>query len=199
MALPKRETTAQNFEMQLGTNHIGHFLLTNLLLPTLNKTPRSRIINISSLAHEKGQINFEDLQHEKSYNAFNVYRQSKLANVYFTKELQKRLINEKQQTKVVSLHPGVVRTELGRHMMSDNIIFKGIFFITVGPLFWLLTKSSRQGAQTNIYCALEDFDKLQGGSYYSDCKVKKETLPKTWEKDIEKFWIISEEQVKPYL
>ena len=98
--------------MQLGTNHFGHFLLTKLLLPTINKTPKARIINVSSLAHTSGQIYFEDMQLEKSYSAWKAYCQSKLANVYFTKELQKRLIKDQQQTKVVSVHPGAVRTEL---------------------------------------------------------------------------------------
>ena len=75
---------------------------------------------------------------------------------------------------------------------------KGLINLTFGPIFWLLSKSSKQGAQTQLYCALEDFDKIQGGKYYSDCRVQQKKLPKTFEKDQEKLWDISEEFVKEF-
>ena len=91
MALPKRETTAQGFEKQFGVNHVGHFLLTKLLLEKIKASEAGRIVNLSSLAHTNGKMNLEDLQHEKEYVPWAVYGQSKLANIYFTRELEKRL------------------------------------------------------------------------------------------------------------
>jgi hypothetical protein len=83
--------------------------------------------------------------------------------------------------------------------MVSNIFLKGILAITIGPIFWLFSKSSRQGAQTQLYCALEDFDKIEAGKYYCDCKVKKEKLPTTWEQDMQRFWHVTEELIKPFL
>ncbi|XP_048186159.1 retinol dehydrogenase 13 isoform X2 [Perognathus longimembris pacificus] len=107
-------TTEDGFEMQFGVNHLGHFLLTNLLMDKLKASAPSRIINLSSLAHIAGHIDFDDLNWQKrNYNTKEAYCQSKLAVVLFTKELSRRL----QGTGVTAnaLHPGVARTELGRH------------------------------------------------------------------------------------
>ena len=113
MACPYMKT-ADGFEMQFGVNHLGHFLLTNLLLDRLKEAPSARIINVSSSAHKRGKINFDDLNFTHNYSAFGAYAQSKLANVLFTRSLAKRL----EGTKVIvnSLHPGVIRTELARHL-----------------------------------------------------------------------------------
>jgi len=142
MALPKRETTAQGFEKQFGVNHVGHFLLTKLLLEKVKKSEQGRIVNLSSLAHTSGKMNFDDLQHEKKYVPWEVYSQSKLANIYFTRELDKRLKKDGvNNVKVVSLHPGVVRTELGRYMFEGKPIKKAMFMVFGLPFFMLLTKS----------------------------------------------------------
>ncbi|XP_057389578.1 retinol dehydrogenase 13 isoform X4 [Balaenoptera acutorostrata] len=107
-------TTEDGFEMQLGVNYLGHFLLTNLLLDKLKASAPSRIINLSSLAHVAGHIDFEDLNWEKrKYDTKAAYCQSKLAVVLFTKELSRRL--QGTGVTVNALHPGVARTELGRH------------------------------------------------------------------------------------
>lgn len=119
MALPERKTTAQGYEMQFGVNHVGHFLLTKLLLDKVKAAPEGRIVNLSSLAHETGKMNFDDIHHEKSYVPWEVYSQSKLSNILFTRELDKRLKKEGvSHVKVCALHPGVVRTELGRYMFE---------------------------------------------------------------------------------
>ena len=90
MAIPRR-TTADGFEMQFGTNHLGHFALTGLLLPLLLTTPAARIVTVSSGAHIFGKINFDDLQGERSYSKWRAYGQSKLANLLFAYELQRRI------------------------------------------------------------------------------------------------------------
>ena len=109
--------TEDGFEMQFGVNHLGHFLLTNLLLDRLKEAPAARIVNVSSLAHKDAKptgINFNDINSEQSYHPWTAYGQSKLANVLFTRSLAKRLEGTRVTTNC--LHPGVIRTELGRHM-----------------------------------------------------------------------------------
>ena len=143
MALPVRQQTVQGIEKQLGVNHVGHFLLTTLLFDKVKAAPFGRIINVSSLAHDGatrfiGGLNMKDLNWEQSYNAVNVYSQSKIANIYFTKKLAQRLDKEKiTNIKVVSLHPGVVRTELDRNMITNKCVFfmSRVICFPVGMLF----------------------------------------------------------------
>src|SRR5690242_4845134 len=111
MAIPRAET-ADGFEMQLGTNHLGHFALTGLLLDLLLKTPGSRIVNTSSSAQYMGRMNFEDPQLRQNYSRWGAYGQSKLANVLFTHELQRRLEQAGSTTISASAHPGGARTNL---------------------------------------------------------------------------------------
>jgi NAD(P)-dependent dehydrogenase (short-subunit alcohol dehydrogenase family) len=111
MALPLRRT-AQGFEMQFGTNHLGHFALTALLFNIIERTPGSRIVNVSSLMHKFGKINFDDLNWEKSYSKWQAYGQSKLANLLFSLELNRRLRAAGKQTGVMTSHPGYAATKL---------------------------------------------------------------------------------------
>ena len=106
--------TEDGFEMQIGVNHLAHFLLTNLLLGRLKEAPSARIVSVTSRGYVMGTINFDDLQSEKSYSKGDAYNQSKLANILFTRSLGQRL----KGTQVTSycIHPGVVKTELTRHM-----------------------------------------------------------------------------------
>ncbi|XP_017958897.1 retinol dehydrogenase 12-like [Drosophila navojoa] len=160
--------TRDGFEMQLGVNHLGHFLLTNLLLDLLKKSAPSRIVNVSSLAHTRGCIDFSDLNSEKYYDPGAAYSQSKLANILFTRELAKRL--EGTGVTVNALHPGVVDTELGRHMKILNGTFGRI---VIRSLLWPFLKTPKSGAQTTLYAALDpDLEKVSG-VYFSDCKEKK--------------------------
>jgi NAD(P)-dependent dehydrogenase (short-subunit alcohol dehydrogenase family) len=114
MAIPNRTLTQDGFEMQFGTNHLGHFLLTNLLLDRIKEAPSARIVSVSSKASEQGRLDLSDLNSEKSYSEWYAYGASKLANVLFTRSLAKRL----QGTRVTAnvLHPGVIVTELTRSM-----------------------------------------------------------------------------------
>ena len=111
MAVPK-STTADGFEMQFGTNHLGHFALTGLLLPALVAVPGSRVVTVSSFAHRMGKMNFADLMGARSYRAWGAYGQSKLANLLFTAELQRRLSLAAMHVKAMSAHPGYANTTL---------------------------------------------------------------------------------------
>jgi NAD(P)-dependent dehydrogenase (short-subunit alcohol dehydrogenase family) len=112
---PPRQTTGDGFELQLGTNHLGHFALTGLLLERMLPVPGSRVVTVSSLAHRlQARINFEDLQSERSYHRAAAYSQSKLANLLFTYELHRRL-SPAGTTIAVAAHPGLARTELTRN------------------------------------------------------------------------------------
>ena len=113
MIIPKRTLTKDGFEMQFGTNHLGHFLFTNLLLNRIKEAPSARIVNVSSTAYKRGSIDLDNLNSEQSYSRIPVYCKSKLANILFTRSLAKRL----QGTNVTTnaLHPGGIRTGLQRH------------------------------------------------------------------------------------
>uniref|UniRef100_A0A3B3XJN9 Retinol dehydrogenase 12, like n=1 Tax=Poecilia mexicana TaxID=48701 RepID=A0A3B3XJN9_9TELE len=151
--------TADGFEMQIGVNHFGHFLLTYLLMDLIKRSAPARIVNVSSMAHSWGSINLEDINSEKSYNKNKAYAQSKLANVLFTRSLAKRL--EGTGVTTYSLHPGVVQTDLWRHLSAPER-----FFMKIAKPF---TKDSVEGAQTTIYCAVEPSLEKESGAYYSGC------------------------------
>lgn len=111
MAIPRRET-ADGFEMQFGTNHLGHFALTGHLLPALVASPRSRVVTVSSMAHRAARIDFDDLQGRRSYRRWRAYANSKLANLLFTSELQRRFAHAELSSKAVAAHPGFAATDL---------------------------------------------------------------------------------------
>uniref|UniRef100_A0A8D0HDU8 NADP-retinol dehydrogenase n=1 Tax=Sphenodon punctatus TaxID=8508 RepID=A0A8D0HDU8_SPHPU len=147
--------TADGFEMHFGVNHLGHFLLTFLLLESLKKSAPARIVNVSSLAHHGGRIRFHDLQGEKCYNRSLAYCHSKLANILFTRELARRL----QGTGVIvnALHPGTVHSELVRHSFIMILLWKTMSFFL---------KTSREGAQTSVFCAVAEELESVSGKYF---------------------------------
>ncbi|XP_048843377.1 retinol dehydrogenase 13-like isoform X2 [Brienomyrus brachyistius] len=160
--------TENGFEMQFGVNHLGHFLLTNLLLDKLKSSAPSRIINLSSLAHIVGEMDFDDLNWEKKkYDTKKAYCQSKLANVLFTRELAGRL--QGTGVTVNALHPGVVATDLGRHTGMHQSQFSSTI---LGPMFYLLVKTPVQGAQPSVFLAVAE--ELEGvtGRYFDVLKEK---------------------------
>ncbi|KXS12023.1 NAD(P)-binding protein [Gonapodya prolifera JEL478] len=201
MMIPKRTTTKDGFETQFGVNHLGHFLLTNLLLDIIESTAKTssvRIVNLSSRASERGEIDWEDLMKEKpgAYNPQTVYNQSKLANVLFTKELQRRLSLSSPSADIIvtSLHPGVVRTELTRHVVDGPVMYLAYLFLF--PLALTITKTPWEGAQTQLYCALAPSRKLVKGEYYADCAVKRHPKDVTRDPEAAKmFWAVSEKLV----
>jgi len=179
--------TKDGLEMQIGTNHFGHFLFTMLLLPKIIASVPARIINVSSLAHKNGKMDFSDLNWEKrSYSSIAAYGQSKLANVLFTRELTKRLKDANiEGVHTYSLHPGVVKTELGRHM--DDTLFKGAQ--TLFRFFWgWAAKSPTQGAQTTIHCAVSDEAGRETGLYYAECKLAAISSDAKKDADAERLW-----------
>ncbi|TRZ02621.1 hypothetical protein DNTS_018260 [Danionella cerebrum] len=146
-----------------GKTADGHFLLTYLLLDLIKQSAPARIINVSSMAHQWGTIKLEDINSEKSYDKQKAYSQSKLANILFTRSLAKRL--EGSGVTAYALHPGVVQTDLWRHLTKPQ-----------QAAMWFakpFTKTSVQGAQTSIYCAVEPELSTESGKYYSDCAPAK--------------------------
>ncbi|XP_066532354.1 retinol dehydrogenase 12 [Hoplias malabaricus] len=159
VAMCPYSTTEDGFEMQFGVNHLGHFFLTFLLIDLLKHSAPSRVINVSSVAHSMGKIQFEDINSEKNYHPVKAYVQSKLANVLFSRELAKRL--EDLGVTVCAVDPGLVNTALVRHMKKS---FQ--FFVKT---FGFLIRTPAEGAYTTLYCALTP-DLLNGG-YYSNCAL----------------------------
>jgi len=188
MTCPEMKTK-QGFEMQFGTNHLGHFLLTNLLLPLIKKAaPGARIINVSSMAHKAGQMQWEDLNFEKTpYSPIKAYTQSKLANILFTKELARK--GEGSGVTSYALHPGVVNTEMTRHIKDTY----GSCVACLVPLHGLFIRTPESGAQTTIYCAVEESISEHSGRYYSDCREVSPAGQAEKIEDAKRLWDISEE------
>ncbi|UJR11397.1 hypothetical protein I4U23_015577 [Adineta vaga] len=161
MALPYARTK-DGFEMQMGTNHFGHFYLTQLLLPQLLKS-KSRVVNVSSLAHVMWKVpctpdTYAEQFNKQTYKPWNAYSLSKTANIYFTHELHRRF--HAQGLTAYVLHPGGVNTGLARHIALSSVL--------IAPFRLLLFKTQLEGAQTNLYCAVSD--DVVSGKYYSDCQ-----------------------------
>ncbi len=112
--MPDRRKTKDGFELVFGTNHLGHFYLTDLLLDALKRAAPSRVLNVSSSFHQSGKMQWDDLMSEKKFSMIDSYNQSKLANVMFTKELQRRVV--KDNIKVVCLCTGLIGTDLNREL-----------------------------------------------------------------------------------
>lgn len=149
MTPPNRLTTSDNFEIQLGTNHLAHFALTGQLLPSLRRSSSPRVVNVSSLMARWGKINFNDMQFAKSYSATGGYGQSKLANLLFSLELQNRSDQNGWGLTVVSAHPGFSDTGLVDN--GPGTTFLGRFTNAVmKPLF---SQTSARGALPQLYAA----------------------------------------------
>lgn len=195
MAVPYM-LSKDNIEMQFATNHLGHFLLTNLLLDTMKKTTRKsrkegRIVNVSSMAHRypyREGIRFDKINDKSGYSSLFAYGQSKLANVLHANELARRFKEDGVDITANSLHPGAIVTNLFR----CSSIVSGLVN-TVGKL---VLKNVQQGAATTCYVALHPQVKGVSGQYFSDCNIAK---PSSQAKDPElakKLWEFSMNLVK---
>uniref|UniRef100_A0A7S1ZGH2 Protochlorophyllide reductase n=1 Tax=Trieres chinensis TaxID=1514140 RepID=A0A7S1ZGH2_TRICV len=197
MAIPRREATAQGFEVQFGTNHIGHHMLTRLLLPSV--TRGGRIVTVASEAHRFGQLDFADLNYDderrrRPYTPWGAYGQSKLANLLFASALDDKLREQGEAktdgTKSVSLHPGVVGTNLWRYSAPP----------VVGDLIsgLMADKTVEQGAATNVFACLAESSMLEGGEYLNDCvKAKPSEVGRDAGRKMQKkLWETTEELIR---
>ena len=158
---PPRSKTTDGFELQLGTNHLGHFVLTARLLPVLRATPGSRVVTVSSIAHAQGgDIHFDDLQWERRrYSRQLTYAQSKLANLVFARELDRRLRAAGIESPIsVAAHPGVAATELARHLPFP--IDKGFNLLRFTPF----AQDPKMGALSQLLAATDP--QVKGGDYW---------------------------------
>ena len=157
LMMPPRGTTADGFELQFGTNHLGHFALTGLLLDLMLSVPGSRVVTVSSNGHRTGRINFADLQSERRYGRMTAYAQSKLANLMFTYELERRLEAAGAATIALAAHPGSAGTELVRHVPG---VLRTVYDRAGG---WF-KQSAAMGALPTIRAATDPA--ARGGEYY---------------------------------
>ncbi|KAL1006604.1 hypothetical protein UPYG_G00074350 [Umbra pygmaea] len=173
--------TKDGFEMQFGVNHLGHFLLSYLLLDLIKCSVPARIINVSSVAHTWSSIKLDDINSEKNYDQVQAYGQSKLANILCTRALAKRL--QGTGVSVFSLHPGVVQSELWRHLNTPVQVAVKVF----RPF----TKTSVEGAQTSIYCAVQPGLEKESGAYYSNCAPARCSRTASDDELAQKLWELS--------
>ncbi|GGF82282.1 short-chain dehydrogenase [Paenibacillus albidus] len=182
----KRQLTADGFEMDLGVNHLGHFLLTNLLLDTLQAAPQGRIVVVASGAYKIGAMHYDDPTLSRGFNPAKAYARSKLANILFTKELAARL--EGSGITVNCVHPGAVGTNIG--VNRDTGFGRSVMKLAA---YFFLT--SEQGADTAIYLATApELHEVSGQYYYR--RNRKELAPRAADKEAaEQLWQWSLAQV----
>ena len=191
--MPPYTVTDDGLELQLAANHLGHFKLTGLLLDTIEKTPNSRIVSLSSNAHKSGKINFDDLQSKNNYSALAAYSQSKLACLMFAYEMQRRLEKANYQTISTAAHPGASITNLVKHVpLWMKIVFT--------PFIPFMTHSPENGAKPTLYAALGS--DVKGSDYFGPTGFnemkgkagKVESKPHAHDEEVaKKLWEVSEE------
>lgn len=193
LMIPPFMKTDDGFESQLGVNYLSHFLLTGLLLPTLENTPNSRVVSLASIAHKRAKIDFENLNSEKKYARSKAYGQSKLACLMFAYELDRRLKKSGSQVKSIAAHPGVSNTELGRYI--PKILYTILF-----PLVKIMTHPPQEAAKPTLFAVLHP--DLKGGEYigptgFNEMKGKPGIVgsePQSHEEEVaKKLWKVSEE------
>ncbi|NCG41773.1 MAG: SDR family NAD(P)-dependent oxidoreductase [Actinobacteria bacterium] len=153
--VPPRTKTEDGFELQFGVNHLGHFALTGRLVPLMARQDGARIVNVSSLAHRGGVIDFDDLHADKHYSRMKRYQMSKLANLFHTRSLNQKLLEAGLPVRALASHPGGSNTELGRHLGLLRVLFL--------PLE-LLMNSASEGALPTLRAATDAL--AVGGGYY---------------------------------
>ena len=188
MATPLERTT-EGFELQFGTNHLAHFLLTRELLPALLAGDGARVINLSSAGHWMGGVNFDDVNYESSdYSPWPAYGQSKTANILFASELDRRYGD--RGVHGYSVHPGTVRTDLDRHLDDEGKAMVQRKIAKAG----IIMKTPPQGASTTVVAATAG--DLPGGAYLDDCAVSTQIAPYAQDADAAaRLWTVSEQLV----
>ncbi|WP_462280599.1 oxidoreductase [Salinivirga cyanobacteriivorans] len=191
--IPPFSKTEDGFESQMGVNYFSHFLLTNLLFPLVEKTPDSRIVSLSSIAHEKGKIDFKNLNAEQHYSRMKAYQQSKLACLMFAIELQHRIDRAGKKVISVAAHPGVSGTNLGRFIPK-------FLYVLAWPFMIFMAHSPQKAALPTLMAALEP--NAKGGEYYGPQGMRgmkgkpgiTQPEPHAFdEKVAQKLWTISED------
>jgi len=187
--LSNRTETAQGFETTFGVNHLGHFLLTQLLLDRLKASAPARVVTVSSLGHRFAYsgLDFADLQSERHYWAMDAYAKSKLANILFTRELARRLVG----TGVTAncLHPGVVRSGFGSH--DDTSGVERLSMLLGSPFF----VSAARGARTTVYLASAPEVADRTGGYYVRCREHRPSRAARDPEAARRLWEVSEQLV----
>ena len=181
--------TEEGFEMQFGVNHLGHFLLTKLLIPSLQQANAPRIVNVSSVAYMHGKIDFDNLRGEKEdYSAIKAYARSKLANVLFTREFSRRF----KGITANSLHPGVVRTYLAN---KDSKWYVSLFWTLYKPFMC----TPEKGASTSVYLATAE--RLEGvtGQFFDEKQCRRNLVSRGRDQAMAtRLWEYSEAAVAAY-
>ncbi|XP_063059086.1 dehydrogenase/reductase SDR family member 13a.2 [Engraulis encrasicolus] len=182
--------TEDGFGIEFGVNHLGHFLLTCLLLDRLKEAPEARVVTLSSMAHRWGRIDFDRLAAHKdlgtglySWQFFHAYCNSKLCNTLFTHELAKRL--KGTNVTCYSVHPGVVKTELSRHVSLWQMVI-------VDPISRLLFLDPKTGAQTTLHCVLQEGIEPLSGRYFTCCAPQEVAAHCKDDAVAKKLWDVSE-------
>lgn len=157
MAIPQRQTTAEGFEMQLATNYLGHFALTGLLLPALLAADQPRVVSLSSNAHKRGRLHFDDLQLERSYSPFGSYSQTKLAMLVYARELQRQADQHGARMLSLAAHPGLSTTQIGRELAGPAKFVTSLAFRMLG-------QDDAQGALPQLFAATAP--NVTPGGYY---------------------------------
>ncbi|HDH03557.1 MAG TPA: SDR family oxidoreductase [Actinobacteria bacterium] len=179
-----RSETEDGIETTFAINHLGPFLLTNLLLDRIKESAPSRVVTVSSVAHKFGSgMNFEDINSEQNYGGLRVYGRSKLANILFTRELARRL--EGTDVTANSLHPGSVASNFGQN--------NGGFLRPLIRLMAPMMKSPEKGAQTSIFLASSPEVQSVSGAYFVNCKEQTPGRAATDEADAKRLWDLSTE------
>ena len=186
-----RTETVDGFETTFGVNHLGPFLLTQLLLDQIRASAPSRIVVVSSDAHKQARkgLDFDDLMSERSYSAFGVYGKTKLANIYFTRELARRL--DGADTTANALHPGFVASRFGRD--GDTGKLGEIAMVLGRPL----AISPEKGARTSVYLASSPDVAGTSGAYFYKCRDKQPSAAARDDEAARRLWAVSEELVSP--
>lgn len=179
-----RQETEDGLEMMFGVNHIGYFLLTTLLLDLIMQSENGRIVNVASDAHGGVGLNFDDLQNKNGFSSLRVYGQSKLANIYFTYELSRRLVDS--PVTVNCLHPGFVATNMG----ANNIPYIGKAIKKVLNLF--AGKNVKDGAATSVYLASSPEVAHVTGKYFISCRPVQSSDVSYDEGVAKQLWEVSE-------